>query len=97
MSTNNHDYILVNKNAEDEAKKKFDAVSNQHQQAIQNALDDSQFSDEEEGDIGDNVLSTVFKSYSDMIGKFTKSVISILFWYDWNLTLFSTVYQLLYQ
>ncbi|XP_052077440.1 NF-X1-type zinc finger protein NFXL1-like isoform X1 [Mytilus californianus] len=51
----------------DEAQKKFEAVSSQHQQAIQNVLEESQFSDEEEGDIGDNVLSTVFKSYSDTI------------------------------
>ncbi|CAG2239166.1 NFXL1 [Mytilus edulis] len=59
---------INNKLSVDEAQKKFEAVSSKHQQAIQNVLEESQFSDdEEEGDIGDNVLSTVFKSYSDTI------------------------------
>ncbi|CAG2244920.1 NFXL1 [Mytilus edulis] len=61
-------YKYADKLSVDVAQKKFEAVSNKHQQAIQNVLEESQFSDdEEEGDIGDNVLSTVFKSYSDTI------------------------------
>ena len=62
-------YMILENNSIDVAKKKFEEVSSQHQQAIQDALEETQFSDEEEGDIGDDVMSTVFKSYSTTIGK----------------------------
>lgn len=63
--SNDGQNIIDDERSINEAQKKFEAVSSQHKLAIQNVLEDSQFSDEEDEDIGDNVLSKVFKTYSD--------------------------------